>query len=53
MEMWSFVEAHNSFYAKMLDQWNKAESGQDTGDHIHHIPICRYASETADVSADR
>lgn len=24
MEMWSFVEAHNSFYAKMLDQWNKA-----------------------------
>ncbi|MBR1875801.1 MAG: extracellular solute-binding protein [Lachnospiraceae bacterium] len=24
MEMWSFVEAHNTFYAKMLEQWNKA-----------------------------
>ncbi|MCR4743830.1 MAG: extracellular solute-binding protein [Lachnospiraceae bacterium] len=23
MEMWSFVEAHNTFYAKMLDKWNE------------------------------
>jgi arabinosaccharide transport system substrate-binding protein len=23
MEMWSFVEAHNTFYAKMLDKWNQ------------------------------
>ncbi|MFA6664715.1 MAG: extracellular solute-binding protein [Lachnospiraceae bacterium] len=23
MEMWSFVEAHNSFYAGMLDKWNE------------------------------
>ncbi|MCR5102091.1 MAG: extracellular solute-binding protein [Butyrivibrio sp.] len=24
MEMWSFVEAHNTFYAKMLEKWNEA-----------------------------
>lgn len=23
MEMWSFVEAHNTFYAKMLEKWNE------------------------------
>ncbi len=23
MEMWSFVEAHNTFYAKMLQKWNE------------------------------
>lgn len=23
MEMWSFVEMHNTFYAKMLEQWNE------------------------------
>ncbi|MCR5776200.1 MAG: extracellular solute-binding protein [Lachnospiraceae bacterium] len=23
MEMWSFVEAHNTFYAQMLDKWNE------------------------------
>ncbi len=22
-EMWSFVDAHNTFYAKMVDEWNK------------------------------
>ncbi|MBO5291809.1 MAG: extracellular solute-binding protein [Lachnospiraceae bacterium] len=24
MEMWSFVEAHNTFYAGMLEKWNEA-----------------------------
>lgn len=24
MECWSFVEAHNTFYAKMVEAWNKA-----------------------------
>lgn len=24
MEMWSFVEMHNTFYAKMLEKWNEA-----------------------------
>ncbi|MCM1256353.1 MAG: ABC transporter substrate-binding protein [Roseburia sp.] len=24
MEMWSFVELHNNFYAKMLEKWNEA-----------------------------
>lgn len=24
MEMWSFVEAHNTFYAGMVDKWNEA-----------------------------
>lgn len=23
MELWSFVEAHNTFYAKMVDKWNQ------------------------------
>ena len=22
-EMWSFVDAHNAFYAQMVDEWNK------------------------------